>query len=95
MPQQQQQDSYAQHPDLLRDGDLTTDRISVNDTNPSIDTLPSCQKLSECLSERCKAIDEEPNIPGEDNAPTDGSEIYPEGGYGWLVLAGTFVIAFW
>ncbi|KAG0238447.1 major facilitator superfamily domain-containing protein [Mortierella sp. GBAus27b] len=64
-------------------------RGTVDDTNQSV---PSYQTST---PDHCKTIEEESTIPQLDDTPMDSSEIYPEGGYGLIVLGATFVIAFW
>jgi hypothetical protein len=64
----------------------------IDDTNQSVHTLPSYQTST---PDHCKTIEEESTIPQLDDTLMDSSEIYPEGGYGLIVLGATFVIAFW
>ncbi|KAG0005213.1 hypothetical protein BGZ65_011691 [Modicella reniformis] len=96
---QQQQDFKTHRPEPYTDGVLCGNRNDIDrtlgDTTPSAETLLSYRRSQEAQLESCFKSEDVSNIPRGDGALTDNSKFYPEGGYGWLVLAGTFVIAFW
>ncbi|KAK3823033.1 MAG: major facilitator superfamily domain-containing protein [Benniella sp.] len=69
----------------------------ATDNTPSCPSpLPLATSSSPSVVDTLHHHDHSSSSPSTPSTPTDNtSTFYPEGEYGWLVLAGTFLIAFW